>query len=304
MHRIIKGPRVTWVDIYNPNKDDIKFLKREFNFHPLVLGELIPPGYRPKVERHKDYLFMILHYPIFSKEKRQTKPRELDIIVCKNVIITSHYQSILPLKSLFDKCNLYEDSKRTYMSEDSGQFLFYVLNGFWENCLVKLNSINKRLTNIEKDIFRGKEKEMVLEISLVKTDIINFWRIIEPQKGTLESLANEGTKFFGEKSSAYFSDVLGTFGQTWNSIKTYKETILALEDTNQSLLSSKINEIMKVLTTFSVVFLPMTLLASMWGMNFGKIPFITSDNGFYLITGIMVLILGLMLLYFRKRHWL
>ena len=160
------------------------------------------------------------------------------------------------------------------------------------------------MTNIEKDIFRGKEKEMVLEISLVKTDIINFWRIIEPQKGTLESLANEGTKFFGEKSSAYFSDVLGTFGQTWNSIKTYKETILALEDTNQSLLSSKINEIMKVLTTFSVVFLPMTLLASMWGMNFRQIPFIDSDNGFYLITGIMVLILGLMLLYFRKRHWL
>ncbi|MFH1657602.1 MAG: magnesium transporter CorA family protein [bacterium] len=304
MHRIIQGPKVTWVDISNPNREDLNYLKKEFNFHPLVIGELIPPGYRPKVEQHKDYLFMILHYPIFSKEKRQTRPRELDIIVCHDVIITSHYQSILPLKGLFDTCNLYEETRKRYMSESAGQLLFYVLNSFWENCLTKLNSMNNRIVKIEKEIFRGKEKEMVLEISLVKTDIINFWRIIEPQKETLESLANEGSKFFGETSSPYFHDILGTFGQVWNGIKTNKETILALEDTNQSLLSSKINEIMKVLTTFSVVFLPLTLIASMWGMNFDQMPFSESANGFFVILAIMAIALTLMLSYFRKRNWL
>lgn len=304
MHRIIQGPKVTWVDIFNPNREDLNYLKKEFNFHPLVIGELIPPGYRPKVEQHKDYLFMILHYPIYSKERRQTRPRELDIIICKDVVITSHYQSILPLKSLFDTCNLYEEARKKYMSESSGQFLFYILNGFWENCLTKLNSMNNRITKIEKEIFRGKEKEMVLEISLVKTDIINFWRIIEPQKEILESLANEGSKFFGEMSVAYFHDILGTFGQIWNGIKTNKETILALEDTNQSLLSSKINEIMKVLTIFSVIFLPLTLIAAIWGMNISQMPFLEHTNGFWIILIIMAVVLILMLLYFRKRNWI
>ena len=304
MRKIIKGPKITWVDIRDPGEKDIKYLKEHFKLHPLVLGEIIPPGHRPKVEHYPTYLFMILYYPIYSKEKRETKPRELDIIVTENALITSHYKSILPLKSLFDTCNLYDESKKKYMSEGTGELLFFLLSGFWKNCLAKLEKIDKKIDEAEKEIFAGKEKEMVLEISLIKTDIINFWRIIEPQEEILDSLSKEGADFFGKKLSPYFSDLLGTYGKAWNDIKTFKETILALENTNQSLLSSKINEIMKILTIFSVVFLPLTLLASIWGMNISKMPLTGSPLGFWIILSIMILLIGLMITLFYKKKWL
>jgi len=304
MRNIIRGPKITWVDIQDPTEEDIKYLKRKFNLHPLVLGEIIPPGHRPKVERYKRYLFMILYYPVYSKEKRETRPRELDIIVTKNVLITSHYKSIVPLKALFDKCNLYPEAKRKYMRWSAGYLLFHLLSGLWKNCLTKLDRIDNKIEEIERKIFKGKEKEMVNEISLVKTDIINFWRIVEPQGEILESLSKEGTVFFGEKLSPYFSDVIGSYSQAFNSLRTYKETILALEDTNQSLLYTKTNEIIRILTVFSVILLPLTLLASIWGMNIPWLPFAESPAGFWIILVIMVGLMGFLIAYFRKKRWL
>ena len=303
MRQIIKGPKVTWIDIQDPTKEDVEYLKERFKFHPLILGELIPPGHRPKVESHQDYLFMILYYPVYSKEKRETRPRELDIIITKNTIITSHYRSILPLKALFDSCNLYKESKKKYMSEGTGQLLFYLLSNFWKTCLTKLVQIDKRINEIEKEIFKGKEKEMVLEISLVKTDIINFWRIIEHQEQILKSLVHEGEIFFGTAISPYLLDILGTYGKSSNTLKTYKEAILALEDTNQSLLSTKMNEVIRILTVFSVIVLPLTLIASMWGMNI-SLPFEKSPIGFWIIVGMMLIATVFMFIYFKKKRWL
>lgn len=303
MRHIIKGPKVTWVDIQDPTEEDVQYLRKKFNFHPLVLGELIPPGHRPKVEHHDDYLFMILYYPFYGKGKKETRSRELDIIVTKDVLITSHYRSIIPLKALFDNCNLYEESRESYMSQGPGQLLFYILSGFWKNCLTKLYQVDRRIDEIEKEIFRGKEKEMVPEISFIKTDIINFWRIIEPQQEILESLSTEGTVFFGQVLSPYFTDILGTYGKAINSIKSFKETILALEDTNQSLLSTKTNEIIRILTVFSVVMLPLTLLASIWGMNV-FLPFAESPAGFWIVVAIMVCLMGFMFVFFHKKRWL
>lgn len=303
MRNIVKGPKVTWIDIQDPTKDDVRFLKERFGFHPLVLGELIPPGHRAKTEKHEGYLFIILYYPVYSKEKRETRPRELDIMVTKNTIITSHYRSILPLKSLFDRCNLYKDARNTYMAEGSGQLLFYILSSFWKTCLKKLVQIDKRIDEIEKEIFRGKEREMVSEISLVKTDILNFWRIIEHQEESLRSLEEEGKNFFGQELTPHFADILGTFSQALNSLKTFKEAISSLEDTNQSLLSTKTNEIIRILTVFSVIVMPLTLIVSVWGMNVG-LPFADSPYGFLVILGIMAFAATFMLLYFKKKSWM
>lgn len=303
MRNIIIGEKVTWVDIQDPTKEDIKYLKDNFNFHPLVLEELTNFGYRPKVEAYENYIFMTFYYPVHMKEKRETRPRELDIIVTKDVIITSHYKSILPLKSLFDKCNLYPEIKKRYMGGSAGYILFLLLNGLWENCLIKLDRINLKLETIEKEMFEGKEREMVREISFVKTDLINFWRIVEPQKETLESLSKEGILYFGEDFTHYFSDIIATYRKSWNSLQAFKETILAMEDTNQSLLSTKTNEVIQMLTVFSAVMLPLTLIASIWGMNL-NLPFDNSPLGFWVILLIMISLMTLLIIYFRKKKWI
>ncbi len=305
MKTVIKEKKFTWIDIQKPTQKDINFLERKFNFHPLVLDELLNPSYRASVEHHKDYIFMVLHFPIYSREERRTTSRELNIIATKNTLITCHHETISPIKILFKDCRSYAEKRNTYMSEGIGQLLYYVLSSAWKNCLIKLEKINKKTLEIEKEIFSGKEREMVLEISLVKTDIINFRRIINPQNEILDSLLEEGLNFFGNELSPYFSDLLGIYDKISNDLESQKEVILALEDVNQSMLSTRTNEIMRILTVFSVILLPLTLISSIWGMNFpASLPFMHSPIGFWAIFLIMAIIMGGMIAYFRKKKWL
>ena len=143
---------------------------------------------------------------------------------------------------------------------------------------------------------------MVREISLAKTDIIDFRRIINPQKEIFDSLMKEGVSFFGKSLSPYFSDLLGTFRRVWNALENYYEAISVLGETNQSLLSTKTNEEIKLLTIFSVIVLPLTLIASIWGMNI-PLPFQNNPFGFAILISIMGLSLLFMILYFKKKKW-
>jgi len=305
MFKTIKGKKVTWINIQRPTKKDLSYLKKNFDIHPVVLDELINPGLRPKVERYDKYIFMILYYPVYDKEQRVTTPRELNIIATKNTLITSHYEPIYPLNSLFNSCSKNREAREAYMKNDAGEILYYVLSSFWKNSLSKLQQIKKRINDIQKGIFKGKEREMVREISFVKTDIINFWIIVEPQEEIIDSLLTEGIDFFGEKMSPYLADLSGTYDQVFNTLESYKEVILALEDTNQSLLSTRINEIMKILTIFSAVLLPLTLISSVWGMNFPlSLPFQYSPMGFWIVVGLMLIGLGVMISFFQKKNWL
>lgn len=305
MRKTIKGKKTTWTNIQRPSQQDLNYLKKNFNIHPVVLDELINPGLRPKVEHYQDYIFMILYYPVYDREKRITTPRELNIIATKDTLITSHYELIHPLNSLFSNCQKHKEARKSYMKNGVGELLYFVLSGFWKNSLSKLQQINKRINKIQEKIFIGKEREMVFEISLVKTDIINFWIIIEPQNEIVDSLLEEGVEFFGKKISPYFSDLAGIYDQVLNTLESYKEVILALEDTNQSLLSTRINEIMKILTIFSVILLPLTLISSIWGMNFPlSLPFTNSPQGFWITMFLMSLVLGVMIVFFHKKKWL
>lgn len=303
MRVIINRPKLTWVDILKPTQKDVDYLREQYRFHPILLDELIPRCYHPRLEVRPDYLFIILNYPVYHEVNREVRPKELDMIVTKDAVITNHHRPIPPLENLLRTCQASEEGKEKYLDKGPGYFLFYILDVFWRDCLVKLDELNERIDQIERKIFKGEEKEMVKEISLMKTDIIDFWRIVEPQKEIMNLLEKEGPKFFGEELSLHFSDALGTYEKVWQTLKAHKETILALENTNQSLLTTKTNETIRILTVFSVIMLPLTLLASIWGMNL-NLPFAEHRAGFWIVVIIMISLIGLMFFYFRKKRWL
>ena len=304
MRNIIQGPQVTWIDIKDPEEADITYLQETYALHPLVVDELLPRAWRTKVEVFPDYLFFVYYYPVYSKVHRHTRPAELDIIIGKNLLVTNHYNSIVPLKALFDQCNLYEDKKKTFMGQTAGHLLFHVLGQLQEGSFVKLDRINKKLHHIEDQIFKGNERQMLQEISYLKADIINFWRIVNPQGEIFESLHSQSYSFFGTELKPYFTRLLGEWDQERNDLETYKETIEALEQTNNGLLADKTNEIVKILTLFSVVFLPPVLMASLFSMNASDIPLMEIRGGFWILVGLMTFgVLG-MLWYFRHKRWL
>lgn len=304
MRNIIKGPNVTWIDIQDPHKEDIEYLQKEFNFHHLVLDQLIPPSWSTKVEAFPDHLLLILFSPSYNREKRESRPRELDIIVTKDILITSHYNSIVPLKEILNQCNLYEEEKEKWMAQGTGYLLHHVLHALWEDCSSKVNKIDQKLTRIEESIFQGKEQEMLKEISIVKADIIDFWKIVRPQKGLFTSLRDISGEFFGSQLTPYFSHMRNHWARVASSLLAQKDTVEAFEDTNNALLSHKTNEIVKVLTVFSVIVLPLVILSQIFGMNTSSLPFQDNPKGFWIIMTVMILGMLTFFLYFKKKKWL
>jgi len=172
-----------------------------------------------------------------------------------------------------------------------------------ESCFPKLDHISQKLDYIEKEIFAEHEKEMVLEISLVKRDILNFRRTMKPQRSVLESLAQKDYRFVDPKLKAYFQDLIGTNIRIWNSLESTKEMIEALEATNNSLLSNKLDLTMKVLTIFSATMLPMTVYSNILAMS-ADIPFGKNPNAFWIHLAIMLFVSLITITIFKVRKWL
>jgi magnesium transporter len=302
--QIIKTKKLTWVEIKKPTEKNIDFLKKNFDLHPLILKELLPPLDYPKIENFGDYLFIVLFYPFFDKKNFQTIPLELDIIVSKNYIITSHYKDIVPLKAIFDKVNLYEDVKKEYTKEGVGKLLYLIINEILTACFPKLSHIKQNLEEIEGDIYKGRYRETVNQISLVTRDIIGFQRTVNSQDWVLKDLPKEAKKFFKSGLIPYFNNLVSQQNQISSILKNNRKTLSALDSTNQSLLTNRTNEIIKLLTVFSVIVFPLTLLASIFGMNTSSLPFVGMRGDFWIIVGIMTAGTVFMLAFFKFKKWI
>lgn len=302
--QIIRMKNLTWVEIKNPTKKEIEWLKEKFKLHPLILRELLPPLDYPKIENFGDYFFIVLFYPFFDKKTFQTIPLELDIIVGKNYIITSHYKDIVPLKAIFDKCNLYPELQEKFIKEGTGQLLSRIIQEILTACFPKLGHIKQNIDQIEREIYQKKYKETVEKISLFKRDIIGFQRIIASQKLALNHLINEAKIFFPQKLIPYFNLLGNLHNQIESLLETNHKTLDALDSTNQSLLTNRTNEIIKLLTIFSVIVFPLTLLAAIFGMNTKYLPFVGKPGDFWIIFGIMVVGVIVMLTFFKLKKWL
>jgi magnesium transporter len=166
-----------------------------------------------------------------------------------------------------------------------------------------LRKMGNKLERIEGEIFEGRSAEVVRDISNVKQEIINFRQIVRPQRAVLGDLERTKQRYLAADLDIYFDDIVDASERIWQMLEGYKETVEALEQTNESVLGHRLNDVLRVLTAFSVVLLPLTLIASIWGMNV-RVPGEQSIEAFWIIIGTMVTLLVGMLLYFRRRGWL
>ncbi|MCX6766130.1 MAG: magnesium transporter CorA family protein [Candidatus Moranbacteria bacterium] len=299
----VKFKDITWIDFENPSADDILYLQENFNIHPLAIEEFTTPTFRPKATQYDNCLFLTVHLPLFDVASRTTYPEELDIVITKNCLITGHANNIYQLSDFFDTLSESEGKRRLYMDKTPAHLLYNLLELLFESCFPRLDHISENLDRIEKDVFAGKEKEMVFEISVVKRDILNFRRTLKPQRSILESLVQKDSPLIPKELKPYFYDLIGTNTRIWNDLESKKETIESLEETNNSLLSNKLDLTMKVLTIFSAIMLPMTVYSNILAMS-ADIPFGKNPYGFWIHTSIMLFISFLTITIFKLRKWL
>lgn len=295
--------KLTWLDFESPSADDILYLQENFDIHPLAIEEFVTPTMRPKATEYHNCLFLTVHIPLFDVKTKTTYPGELDIVLNQDHLITGHSKGIYQLTEFFNQLEGSEGKRRLHMSKTPAHLLYTILEMLFESCFPKADHISEKLNHIEEEIFKGNEREMVMEISVVKRDILNFRRTLKPQRSILESILQKNCQLISKDLIPYFQDLIGTNIRLWNVLENSKEIIESLEETNNSLLSNKLDMTMKLLTIFSAVLLPMTVYSNILAMS-ADIPFGKNPNGFWIHMSILALIAIITIVIFKVKKWL
>ena len=294
---------IRWIHIEEPGPLERAWLAEHFDFHPLDLEDVMSRNQRPKIDEYPDYLFIVLHFPIFDKQVGRLNAGELDLFVGPNYIITLPNQPLKPVEYLFERCRTNEEMREQYFSNGTGYLLYQIVDQSFDYCFPMLRKIGNKLEQLEEDIFVGRGEEIVRDISNVKQEIINFRKIIRPQRTVLRDLERTKQRYMREELEVYFDDIVDASERIWDMLENYKEVVEALEDTNESVISHRVNDILRVLTSISVIVLPLTFIASVWGMNVG-VPGEGDNTAFWILSSVMFGVLVGMVAFFRRRGWL
>jgi magnesium transporter len=298
-----EGPALRWINIEHPRSVDRAWLEEHFGFHPLDYEDVFSRNQRPKVDEYDDYLFIVLHFPAYDKIVGRLNAAELDVFVGPDYVVTLPNQPIQPLEYLFERCRTREDVREQLFSKGPGYLLYKIVDDCVDASFPMLRKMGNKLERLEDDIFEGdRSAEIVRDISNVKQEIINFRRVVRPQRSALKDL--EATKrYIPDDLEIYFDDINDASERIWDMLENYKEVVEALESTNEAVLSHQLNDTFRILTAISVIVLPLTLIASIWGMN-TRVPGEESHVGFFVVAGVMVVVLVATIALFKRRGWL
>jgi magnesium transporter len=300
---IVESDGLRWINIERPAPVDQAWLEEHFEFHPLDYEDIRSRNQRPKIDEYDDYLFIVLQFPVFDKKIGRLNAEELDIFIGTDYLITLPNGPLQPVEYLFERSRTSEEFREQLFSKGPGYLLYKIVDDSFDYCFPMLRKIGGKLERLEEEIFLGRGEDVVRDISNTKQEIINFRKVIRPERVVLVDLERAKHKFVGDELEIYFDDVRDASERIWDILENYKEVVEALEDTNESLISHRLNNVLRVLTSISVVILPLTLIASIWGMN-TDLPGKDSIHAFWVIIVVMFALLVTLLAFFRKRGWL
>jgi magnesium transporter len=300
---IVEAPGLRWVNIERPRAADQDWLEERFEFHPLDYEDVFSRNQRPKVDEYDDYLFIVLHFPRYDKSVGRLNAAEVDLFVGPDYLITIPNEPLQPIEYLFERCRTNEELRESLFSKGPGYLLYKIVDELVDSSFPMLRKIGNKLERIEEEIFVGNSAEVVRDISNVKQEIINFRKVVRPQRAAIQDLERNKARYIAEDYDVYFEDINDASERVWDMLENYKEVVEALEDTNESQIAHRTNETFRVLTAISVIVLPLTLVASIWGMNV-KVPGESNLTAFFLVLGLMLAMLLGLILYFRRRGWL
>jgi len=295
--------KLTWLNIEQPTEMETGYLAEHYPFHPLDLDDCLSRIQLPKIDEYEDYLFMVFHFPVFNPQARVTTPSQVSIFVGEDYLITLHQGDLKPLVSLFRSCQTNEKAREESMGRSSGYLLYLVLDRLVNYCFPILNKIGDNIEAVEDHIFGENPKGTVADVALLRRDIISFRRIIRPQTEAAELLEQKEWPILKEDPDVYFGDIADHLRKIRDTLDDHKEVVEGLSDTNNTLTSFRTNEVIRVLTIIATIMLPLTLVASILGMNIYPMP-VDSPAAFAGILVAMVCIIGGMLVFFRSRRWI
>ena len=305
MIETIQFKALRWLDITNPSESDYGVLLNEFHFHPLDIEDCRSVNQRPKIDEYDDYYFLILHFPYFDKGNKFIRIREVKIFWGRDYIITvgkAHWV----VKKFFDEIqdDLADGDEDTIaMMSTSDQLLYNILNRLMLETNTLVQRVGAEVDLINYDIFNRRARSIIEQISVTRRNVILLNTTFRPQLRVLHMFESGGIKGFVAPElidmEDYWGNILDQYQKMFDSIEDFGELIEGLSHTFDSLLTNRTNDIMRVLTYFNTIMLPLTLVTGFFGMNV-DFPFLANTTAFWVILGALVLLMVLLIFYFRR----
>ena len=296
---------VTWIDVENPTTDEVRSLVEDYSINTSVAKDLQLPTYKEKITMHKNYLYLVMHFPALRRgSDGDSKDQEVDFIVGKDFIITTRYESIDALERFEKMFEVNSILQKEKMEDHAGYVFYYIIKELYRAISDEVDSLNDSLEIVEKSIFKGEEKEMVWSISKLNRDLLHLNHTITSHKEIFESLPGLTVKFFGEEFADNCDKLLNEYYRIQDVMENSVDFLKELRDTNDSLLNTKQNEIMKILTILTFMALPFTVITGFFQMNTTDTPFVNHAHAWPIIVGTEIVAVIILFTFARLKKWL
>lgn len=303
----IKYKNSKWLNIVNPNKEDLDYLAKKYKFHELDLEDCLQETERPKIDEYDKYLFIILQFPVYNKAHHRFDTEQLNIFIGQNYLITVHQGKLGALNEVVESCIKSAKTRKIFFGENTGYLLYEIISVLFNSIFPITDKIQMSIKKIEDEIFESKRaKDELFNIMILKKNVITLRKILLPQRSVVAALEHKQKRFLPEDLEIYFDDVVDQIESLWNILGTQKEIVESLEDTNESLLSHNINLTIRTLTVFSAIMLPLTFMTGLFGMNV-RLPFeqaLEYNTHFWSILWMMITVIIVMFAVFKWKKWL
>lgn len=302
MIETIKIGRLRWLHIKAPSEEDLILLENAYHFHPLDIEDCRQTNQRSKIDIYDDYYFLILHFPVFDRQNKFIKTRELKVFWGEDYVITIGKTHWI-VDNLFAKALEQEKNGEDFEVGTSDALLYLILNKIMNETLYLLRKVGLELELINRELFSRGAPKIIERLSITRKNIILLNTTFKPQIRVFNKFESGSVQGFADNMEDYWGNILDYYNRMWDMTEDYGELIEGLSTTFDSMQTNKTNEIMKILTLISSIILPLTFLTGLYGMNV-LLPMQDSNMTFSLLIGFMLLIGVGMVFYFRRRKWM
>ncbi len=303
MATAIKDDRsILWLDVYDIDDNDIDVLTNIFNLHPLTIEDFIMPNARPKIEEFPDYLFLVMFSikTATDNKERKIKMAELDFCLGKNFLITFHSEILTPLCTCKDRVK-----KQSPMIMHGADMLLYsILDACVDSYFPIINDFDNTVDDMSDELFKTPSQETLKKIYYIKNEIMNLRRTLGPQADMISLLSRGTYKYVTPPNLIYFRNIYDNLVRFNDTVGALRDIISGAMEAYVSIVSNRLNEVMKTLTVITTIMMPLTLIASIYGMNFKHMPELDHRFGYPAVILTMGVLTVSMLIYFKRRKWL
>jgi magnesium transporter len=302
LDRLVRNPEsLLWIDLVDPTPDDFALLAREFNFHPLALEDAQMRGQRPKLDQYDDFIFMVFYDLAPVDTPLAFTAQELSLFIGRNYLVSVHS----------DRCPAIEETAKRWKANSSALqgkgiavLLYSLLDTIVDGYFPSLDSVAEQVDALEETIFSGKDRGALQSLFQLRKNLLRMRRVLAPERDLMGLLVRRDLEALGPATAVYFQDIYDHVLRVTDALDTYRDLLAGALDAYLSVVSNNLNQVMRTLTAWSIILMTLTIVPSVYGMNFHLFPSQDWPHGFSYAVVLMAILGSGLFMMFRRIRWL